>query len=80
MFKKDFGLENTLNYLWSDLAMFVGSKQEMWDRFQSLVLVKVWNCNESMVYGTMQSLSMKAGTLEENAKLNPCVLQWLKEE
>ena len=32
-----------------------------------------------MIYGKMQSLSMKAGTLEENAKLNPCVLQWLKD-
>ena len=28
----------------------------------------------------MQSLSMKAGTLDENAKLAPCVLSWLKED
>ena len=28
----------------------------------------------------MQTLSMKAGTIQENAKLTPCVLQWLKED
>ena len=31
-----------------------------------------------MIYGKLQALSMTAGTLEENAKLLPCVLQWLK--
>ena len=33
-----------------------------------------------MIFGKMQALSMKAGTLQENAKLAPCVLQWLKED
>ena len=31
-------------------------------------------------YGKLQSLSMEAGALEENVKLRPCVLQWLKED
>ena len=29
--KKSFGLGNLLTYLWCDLALLVGSKQEMWN-------------------------------------------------
>ena len=74
VFKKDFCLKNILKYLWCDLALLVDSKQEMWYKFHSLIPLKVWNCNKPMIYGKMQSHRMKAGTLEENAKLNPCVL------
>ena len=35
---------------------------------------------QSVIYGKMQSLSMEAGNLEENVKLFPCVLQWLRED
>ena len=80
VFRKDFGLGNLLTYLWCDLALLVGSKQEMWNKFHSLVPLKIWNCNEPMIYGKLQTLSMKAGTMQENAKLTPCVLQWLKED
>ena len=50
----------------------------MWTKYHSLVLLKIWNCNEPIIYGKLQTLSMKAGSKEENAKLIPCVLQWLK--
>ena len=52
----------------------------MWNKYHSLVPLKIWNCSEPIIFGKMQSLSMKAGTLEENAKLAPCVLLWLKED
>ena len=76
--KKSFGLGYLLTYLCCDLALLVGSKQEMWNKYHSLVPLKIWNCREPMIYGKLQALSMTAGTLEENAKLLPCVLQWLK--
>ena len=76
--KKSFGLGNLLTYLWCDLALLVGSKQEMWDKYHSLVPLKIWNCREPMIYRKLQAHSMTAGTLEENAKLLPCVLQCLK--
>ena len=74
--KKSFRLGNLLTYLWCDLAMLVGSKQEQWNRYNHLVPLKIWNFREPVIYG--KYLSMEAGTLEENAKLLPCVLQWLK--
>ena len=52
--KKDFGFENILNYLWWDLALLVGSKQDMWNKYHSLVLLKIWNCNEPIIFGKMQ--------------------------
>ena len=79
-FRKGFNFENLLIYLWCDLALLVGSRQELWNKFHSLVPLKIWNCTEPIIFGKMQSLGMKAGTLDENAKLTPCVLQWLKED
>ena len=74
VFRKGFNLGNLLTYLWCDLALLVGSRQELWNKFHSLVPLKIWNCTEPMIFGKMQSLNMKAGTLDENAKLTPCVL------
>ena len=71
---------NLLIYLWCNLALLVGSRQEVWNKYHSLVPLKIWNCSEPIIFGKMQSLSMKAGTLEENATLTSCVLFWLKEE
>ena len=70
--------ENLLIYLWCDLALLVGSKQEMWTKYHSLVPLKIWKCKEPIIYGKLQTISVKAGSKEENAKLLPCVLQWLK--
>ena len=78
--KKSFGLGNLLTYLLCDLAMLVGSKQEPWNRYNHLVPLKIWNCREPVIYGKLQSLSMEAGAIEENVKLRPCVLHWLKED
>ena len=75
VFKKSFGIGNLLTYLWCDLVLLVGSKQEMWTKYHSLVPLKIWNCNEPIIYGKLQTLSMKAVSKEENAKLIPCVLQ-----
>ena len=80
VFRKGFNFENLLIYLWCDLALLVGSRQELWDKYHSLVPLKIWNCTEPIIFGKMQSLSMKAGTLDENAKLTPCVLLWLKDD
>ena len=65
--KKDFGIGNLLTYLWCDLAQLVGSKQEMWNKYHSLVPLKIWNCSEHMIYGKLHTLSIKAGTMQENA-------------
>ena len=78
VFRKGFNLENLLIYLWCDLVLLVGSRQELWDKYHSLVPLKIWKCSEPIIFGKMQSLSMKAGTLEENAKLAPCDLLWLQ--
>ena len=67
-----------LTYLWCDMAMLVGLKQEPWTRYNQLVPLKIWNCREPVIYGKLQNLSMEAGTLKDNVKLHPCVLQWLK--
>ena len=75
---KSFGSRNMLTYLWCELAMLVGKKQESWTRYNHLVPLKIWNCREPVIYGNLQHLSMEAGTAKENVKLNPCVLQWLK--
>ena len=72
---KSFGLGNLLTYLWCDLAMLIGSKQEPWNRYNHLVPLKIWNCREPVIYGKLQSLCMEAGAIEENVKLRPCVLQ-----
>ena len=37
---KSFGLKNLLTYLWCDLAMLVGLKQEPWTRYNQLVPLK----------------------------------------
>ena len=71
VFKKSFGIGNLLTYLWFDLALLVGSKQEMWSKYHSLVPLKIWNCNEPIIYGKLQTLSMKTGSKKENAKLIP---------
>ena len=60
---KSFGLKNLLTYLWCDLAMLVGLKQEPWTRYNQLVPLKIWNCREPVIYGKLQNLSMEAGTL-----------------
>ena len=78
VFAKSFGLKNMLTYLWCELAMLVGKKQEAWTRYNHLVPLKLWNCREPVIYGKLQHLSMEAGTFKENVKLHPCVLQWLK--
>ena len=78
VFAKSFGLRNMLTYLWCELAMLVGKKQEAWTRYNKLVPLKIWNCREPIIYGKLQSLSLEAGTNKENVKLHPCVLQWLK--
>ena len=41
VFEKDFGLENILSYLWCDVALLVGTKQELWEKYQSLVPSKI---------------------------------------
>ena len=68
------GLKNMLTYLWCDMAMLVGLKQELWTRYNQLVPLKIWNCREPVIYGKLQNLSMEAGTSKDNVKLNPCVL------
>ena len=76
---KSFGLKNILTYLWCELAMLVGKKQEAWTSYHKLVPLKIWNCREPVIYGKLQSLSLEAGTSSTgNIKLHPCVLQWLK--
>ena len=77
---RSFSLANLLTYLWCDLAMLVGSKQESWHRYHHLVPLKLWNCREPVIYGKLQSLSMEAGILQKIVKSRPCVLQWLKED
>ena len=78
--RKEFGLANLLAYLWCDLAMLVGLKQEPWTRYNHLVPLKIWNCREPVLYGKLQHLSMEAGAIKDNVKLHPCVLNWLKED
>ena len=41
--EKSFGLGNLLTYLWCDLAILVGLKQEPWSRYNHLVPLKIWN-------------------------------------
>ena len=76
--EKSFDHGNFLTYLWCDLAMLVGLKQEPWTRYNQLVPLKIWNCREPVIYGKLQYLSMEAGTLKDNVQLHPCVLKWLK--
>ena len=63
---KSFGLKNLLTYLWCDLAMLVGLKQEPWTRYNHFVPLKIWNCREPVIYGKLQHLSMEAGTIKDN--------------
>ena len=74
IFSRNIKLETLLTYLWCDLALLVGSKQELWNKYHSLVPLKIWNCSDPIIFGKMQALSMKVGSLKENAKLAPCVL------
>ena len=79
VFAKSFGSRNIQTYLWCELAMLVGKKQEAWTRYNNLVPLKLWNCREPVIYGKLQSLSLEAGTSNTgNIKLHPCVLNWLK--
>ena len=70
---KSFGLRNVLTYLWCELAMLVGSKQEAWTRYNHLVPLKIWNCREPVIYGKLQHLGMEAGALKEKVKLHTWV-------
>ena len=78
IFSRDIKLENLLTYLWCDLALLVGSKQELWNKYHSLVPLTIWNCSDPIIFGKMQVLGMKVGSLKENTKLAPCVLSWFK--
>ena len=78
VFAKSFGSRNIQTYLWCELAMLVGKKQEAWTRYNNLVPLKLWS-REPVIYGKLQSLSLEAGTSTTgNIKLHPCVLNWLK--
>ena len=55
----------------------MGTRQDLWEKYHSIVSIKIWNCVEPMIRGEMQVLELKAGEIKENAKLMTCVYQWL---
>ena len=77
MFKKDLGLENVLNYLWCDVILLVCTKQDLWEKYHSLVPLKLWNCIEHIISGKLKALDIRGGLIKENANLLPCVYQCL---
>ena len=78
IFSRNIKLENLLTYLWCDLALLVGLNQELWNKYHSLVPLTIWNCSNPIIFGKMQALGMKVGSLKENTKLAPCALSWFK--
>ena len=77
VFKRTFGLENLLNYLWCDVALLVSTRQNLWEKDHSIVPIKIWNCVEPMIRDEMKVLELKAGGIKEDAKLMTYVYQWL---
>ena len=65
--KRELGLENLLNYLWSDVILLVISKSEsqlMWEKYHSLVHIKL--CIPHIIRGKMLALAHKGKMMKEN--------------
>ena len=77
VFMKDFDLENFLNHLLCNVVLLVGTEQELWEKYPSLVPLKILNCIQHIISFKMQDLGIKTlgikGLIKENAKLLPCL-------
>ena len=49
----------------------------MWEKYYSLVPLKLWNCNPPIIRGKMLALALKGKTVKENLRLLSYVYSWL---
>ena len=58
-----------LDNLWCDFIILVDEDQTMWEKYHSLVPLKLWNCNPLIIKSKVVALAHNGRTVKENSRL-----------